>query len=172
MLKLIVNTRELESSLKKLEVIIPNKPEIEILAGIKLSATDDGVLKLTSSDLKNTIVTTLDVNLLSKGDLVLTGLKDIMKSIKFFTEFNTEFTQISDKMLEIRNGDKKLKLQISDIRDYPEFKIKEFTDSYDYNESDLYNRIMKINYARYKSQERPNLTGINFNKQHLTTLDG
>lgn len=171
MLKLTVNTKELETVLKKLEVIIPNKPKLEILAGIKLVATSEGVLKLTSSDLENTIVSTLDVNVDNEGELVLTGMKDIMKSIKFFTEWQTKLEQIKNDLV-IRNGDKKILVPILDIKEFPNVIDPLKGKSYNYKENKLYERIMKVNYARGKDNTRPFTTGIHLNKNHLVALDG
>lgn len=172
MLKLKVNTKEFEDVLKKLEVVIPKNPSISILESVKIEVEDNGQLYFTSSDLEDTINANLEVEVISTGSLVLSGIKDIMKSVKFFTEWQTELNQLDLNTLEIINGDKKLKVPIFKVEDYPEFKVKEFVESYEYKENKLYERIMKVNYARLTDNSRPDLTGIHLNKNHLVALDG
>lgn len=174
MLKVNVNTKDLEDVLKKLEVIIPNKADNALLKSIKMKVFENDKLKLTSNseDLSNVINATLKVDATGSGSLVLLELKDIMKSFKFFKEVRTQINQLDNKHVEIVNGDKKINIPVIDVDLFPVLENLEFKKSYDYKENKLYNRIMKVNYAKGKDESRICLTGIHFNKGDLVALDG
>lgn len=171
MLNIKVFTGELEDALKKVEILIPNKPKMEILNGVKLEVNKYDQLVIFSTDLENNIKVKLTPEIISKGSIVLSSIKDITKSIKFFTEKYTNLIQ-NDRNLEIINGDKRINVPLFETKEYPEEFKNNKGEVNTYKENKLYNRIQKVNYARSKDDTRPHLTGICFNKSDIITLDG
>lgn len=172
MLKCKVNTRQFQESLKKLEVVIPNKTKLPILEGVKLSITDNAI-QLTATDLENYVTATIDdFNTEGQGLTVITNTKEIMKSFKFMKESYTEIEVKNDDII-ITNGNRNIKMKCEDVEEYPlEFTVSDIENTYTYNTKSLYNRIKKIDFARNKDDTRPILTGIHFNNEDMVTLDG
>lgn len=172
MLDLIVNTKELEDTLKKIEAIIPKKPEIKILNGVKIEIKDN-VLSLEATDLKNTVYAKMQAEEFEEGNVVLSSIKDIVKSFKFFIECKTRLTQVDNSTIKIINGEKTIKLRLLDTEAFPALKKPEFDNTYyNYKENKLYNRIKEIDYARIKDETRPYLNGMYFNKTDIVAMDG
>lgn len=175
MLNLLVGTEQLENTFKKLEAVIPKKPSSQILKSVKLEVDKDKLI-LTSSDSVNTVISELDVTVINDGNLIINGVNDLMKSFKFFKESQTrlKISKSNKHHLEITNGDKRLLIPYTNINSYPDLKLDniEYTEEVKYHENTLYQRIMKVNYARFKDNSRPTLKGIRFNKSDMVALDG
>ncbi len=172
MLKCKVNTREFQESLKKLEVVIPNKTKLPILEGVKLYVTDN-TIQLTATDLENYVTADIsDFNVERQGSTVITNIKEIMKSFKFMNEPLTEI-EVNNNEIIITNGNRNIKMKCEDVEEYPlGFMVDDIDNSYTYNTKSLYNRIKKIDFARSKDNSRPQLTGIHFNSEDMVALDG
>ena len=81
--------------------------------------------------------------------------------------------ELENDNLIITNGKKNIKLITQDAEDYPKpFNIENTDNIYSYNETGLYNRIKKIDFAKYKDDTRPILTGIHFNSSDMVAIDG
>lgn len=172
MLKCKVNTKQFQESLKKLEVVIPNKTKLPILEGIKLSITNNSI-QLATTDLENYVTATInDFNAEMQGSTVITNIKEIMKSFKFMKESYTEI-EVNNNDIIIINGNRNIKMKCENVDEYPsEFTVGELENTYTYNTKSLYNRIKKIDFARTKDDTRPILEGIHFNNEDMVTLDG
>lgn len=172
MLKCKVNTKEFQESLKKIEVIIPNKTKLEVLKTVKLSVTDN-TIQLTATDLENYAIATIyDVQIENSGGILISNIKEIIKSFKFMKENYTEIEVKSGNVI-ITNGDKNIKVKGELMEDFPEeFEVGNINNEYVYNTKSLHNRIQKVNYARSKDKARPTLEGLHFNDIDMVTLDG
>lgn len=172
MLKCKVNTKQFQESLKKLEVVIPNKTKLPILEGVKLSITGN-TIQLAATDLENYVTATInDFDVEVQGSTVITNIKEIMKSFKFMKESYTEI-EVKNNEIIITNGNRNIKMKCEDAEEYPlEFTTGDIENTYTYNTKSLYNRIKKIDFARTKDDTRPILTGIHFNNEDMVTLDG
>lgn len=170
MLNVMVNTKQLEDSLKKLEVIIPKKPKMKGLKCIRLEVTDK--VKLVSTDLKNIMIGELeDVIIESEGEILLSDIKDLMRSFKFFTEYQTRLEETKNT-LKITNGDKVIEIMLYNLELFPDTKITNEGKIYNYRQKKLYDRIMKVSYAMGNDPTRTNLNGIRFDNSVMVALDG
>lgn len=172
MLKCKINTKKLENALKKLEVIRPTKSDLKILENIKLETSNNKVI-LTTMDLKNQLeIYITDAYIEHPGTILLSNIKNLMKSFKYFKDAHTTIELHSDKII-IFNGQKSINMKPLDITEYPKninpgvMEIK-----YKYNTKDLYNRIKKVEYATHKDELRPILQGIHFNSFDMVAIDG
>lgn len=172
MLKCKVNTREFQDAITKLEVVIPSRTALGILKTIKLSATDDSI-QLAATDLENHVTANIyDFQVESQGSILITNIKDIIKSFKFMKENYTEIEVKKDEVI-ISNGNRNIKMKCESSEDFPkEFEIADIDNNYIYNTKSLHNRIKKIDYARAKNNTRPVLAGIHFNNADIVALDG
>lgn len=170
-MRLTVNTKEFQEVLKKLENIIDNKSKLEIIKSIKLEA-ENNKITLTATDLKNYAIGTIDADVIVHGEAILPDVKEIIKSFKFMKDVITTIELENDNLI-ITNGKKNIKLETQDAEDYPKpFNIENVNNTYSYNETDLYNRIKKIDFAKSKDGTRQILTGIHFNSSDMVAIDG
>ena len=168
---MLVNTKQLQNALKNLDSIILNKPQLVILGGVKLKVEGQELI-LTTSDLKNTVNVTLEIESGEIEDIVALGVKDILKSIKFFKFHNTRIF-IEDSVVKFENGSKTIISHTMPAAEFPKGLNMEVVEhSYMYNECDLYNRLKTVDYAKSKEDTRPFLKGIYFNDSDIVAVDG
>lgn len=171
MLKCKVNTKEFQDAITKLEVVIPNKSSLKVLECIKLTVTEDS-MQLTATELENYVVANInDFEVESQGSVLITNIKEIIKSFKFMKDAYTTI-EVNQDIITLSNSNRNIKMRIS-ADDYPnEFEIADIHNKYIYNTKSLHSRISKIDYARSKDDTRPLQTGIHFNSVDIVALDG
>lgn len=171
MLKCKVNTKEFQDTITKLDVIIPNKSSLKVLECIKLTVTENS-MQFTATDLENYVVAKInDFETESQGSVLITNIKEIIKSFKFMKEAYTTI-DVNQDTITLSNSNRNIKMRVS-ADDYPnEFEIADIHNKYTYNTKSLHNRISKIDYARSKDNSRPLFTGIHFNSIDIVAVDG
>lgn len=119
-MKIKVNTKELQEIIKKLDYVRPNNPLVKILEDIKVTANTDHTITFISTDLENTLkINAIDFDIEEYGEGLLTNIKNIKKSFKFFKETYTTIN-FTNKEVELINGSKIIKNATNNLKDYPE----------------------------------------------------
>jgi len=119
MLKCQINTKELETVLKKLDVIRPNKNKLKILETIKLEVKEDNI-KLITTDLENELKATItDYKIEHPGVIAIDNIKNILKSFKYFNAPYTEIVENENEII-LLNNKKSIKIVKMDAKEYPQ----------------------------------------------------
>lgn len=171
MLKCKVNTKELQEGLKKLDAIRPNNHRFEVVTSIKIESANNNQIELTSTDLQNYLIITLDAEVITPGKALINNVKNVMKSFKYFKNTYTTI-EIKDNDIIIGNDKKEIKTITNPVEDFPKNPQTNIINKYTYNTKDLYNRLNKVKCAIANDDTRPILTGVHFNKEDIVTLDG
>ena len=111
-----VNPRQFAAAVAEVARIIPGKPVVPIMAGIKLG-TDDGVLTVSASDFDTTMTVTLDASGANDGMVVVSGrlLANVAKTLPA----KPVHLRATDSVLELRCGSIRMTMPLMPSEDYP-----------------------------------------------------
>ena len=133
--------------------IIPSKPMLAILAGIKITADKD--IKLATTDLEISKVVTCTGTIKKKGSCVVNGkmLLDIFKTI------STADLELKESELVITSESSSFRLPTMDIKEFPDFPEFKSEEKLEIDGDMLTEAITKTIKAVGKDASRPVLTG-------------
>lgn len=157
-MKLTFKKSNIQAALKLLQKIIPHKPQLPALAGMKLEAADT-TIKLSGTDLFTGVQTTLSATVSKPGTVLLPAKESI--DLLLSLDEGTVQLESSDDVVHISQGSVSATLPViadEQFPDFPEVVGKEVV---------LSEEVLEI-VARYVAlsastdQARPVLTGVYF----------
>lgn len=170
-MKFTVLTSEFKEAMAKIEKALPKKAIVPVLENVKISI-DSNSCFIYATDLEQFVKT--EVCLLrsnENGSFVFYDTKSLIKAMKFFKNPEIEF-DVGENSVSVKCGDKKANLKTLDA-DYPEFPVvNDKLQECNYSAKKLSKRYNTVKYAVSKSETKPILTGIHFDKNNMVTCDG
>ena len=171
-MKIKVNTKELETAIKKLDLVRPNVNKyVPILETIKVEV-DYNSIKLIATDIEKELeISLIDFEAIETGTGILTNIANIKKSFKYLKDHYTEI-EIDNSKFSLKNAAKEIKNTTQESDLFPNSIKFEAEAEYTYRTKNLYNRIAKLAPAVAKDDTRLIMTGIHFNSNEMVALDG
>ncbi|MGM8215773.1 DNA polymerase III subunit beta [Bacillaceae bacterium W0354] len=167
-MKLIIEREPLMTGIQNVMKAISPKPTIQILSGIKIETTDEGI-KLTGSNSDITIESiipieengVINIHEVTPGKLVIQA-KFLPEIIRKLPEKQVEIITDEDLNIIIRSGNAEFKLNGQDADEYPQLPMIRTENSFDLQIDLLKMLIRQTNFAVSMSETRPILTGVHF----------
>lgn len=114
---IIVDTKHLKQRLDWATAVIPGRPTIPIMVGVKIAATDDGRIELTTSDYEIWCTSSMGADVDTPGSVIVPGraLAEVIKYIKT----DTVTLEADGGALKVSGGTVKASLTTLPVEDYP-----------------------------------------------------
>ena len=158
----VISSSQLLSQLQIVSRVVNSKNALPILDNVLLSV-EDGILKITASDLESTISTTLPLENYDGNGVIATDTKKILEILKEFSEQPLTFNiNTEDNRIDMESADGKYTLVGVDGADFPQAtQLKaDKTISTSINHDVLYNGINSTIFATGDDELRPIMNGI------------
>ena len=158
----VISSSQLLSHLQIVSRVVNSKNALPILDNVLLSV-EDGILKITASDLESTISTTLPLENCDGNGVIDTDTKKILEILKEFSEQPLTFNiNTEDNRIDMESADGKYTLVGIDGADFPQAtQLKaDKTISTSINHDVLYNGINSTIFATGDDELRPIMNGI------------
>lgn len=168
-MKLTINREALVKAVQDVSKAISTKVTIPILAGIKMEATDDGlILKGTDADMS--IMTLIPLEMDEQTVVEIEVLGSIVLQAKLFGEIikklpNQDVSlEVTDNFVTtVKSGNAEYNIIGLDPDDYPRFPKVDKKKQVQFKSSDLKDVIQSTIFAASDSESRPALTGVLWN---------
>lgn len=158
----VISSSQLLSHLQIVSRVVNSKNSLPILDNVLMSV-EDGILKITASDLESTITTTLPLENYSGNGVIATDTKKILDVLKEFPEQPLTFNiNTDDKRIDITSQNGKYTLVGVDGSDFPQatqLKVDK-TISISISPDILYGGITSAIFATGDDELRPIMNGI------------
>ncbi|MBQ3990229.1 MAG: DNA polymerase III subunit beta [Bacteroidales bacterium] len=157
-----MSSSQLLSHLQIVSRVVNSKNSLPILDNVLMSV-EDGILKITASDLESTITTTLPLENYSGDGVIATDTKKILDVLKEFPEQPLTFNiNTDDKRIDITSQNGKYTLVGVDGSDFPQAsQLKaDKTISISVSPDILYGGITSAIFATGDDELRPIMNGI------------
>ena len=116
----VISSSQLLSHLQIVSRVVNSKNALPILDNVLLSI-EDGLLRITASDLESTITTTIPLENYSGSGVIATDMKKILEVIKEFSEQPLTFSiNTEDNRIDITSGYGKYTIVGVDATDFPQ----------------------------------------------------
>ncbi len=158
----VISSSQLLSHLQIVSRVVNSKNSLPILDNVLMSV-EDGILKITASDLESTITTTLPIENYSGDGVIATDTKKILDVLKEFPEQPLTFNiNTDDKRIDITSQNGKYTLVGVDGSDFPQAsQLKaDKTISISVSPDILYGGITSAIFATGDDELRPIMNGI------------
>lgn len=158
----VISSSQLLSHLQIVSRVVNSKNSLPILDNVLMSV-EDGILKITASDLESTITTTLPLENYSGNGVIATDTKKILDVLKEFPEQPLTFNiNTDDKRIDITSQNGKYTLVGVDGSDFPQAtQLKaDKTISISVSPDILYGGITSAIFATGDDELRPIMNGI------------
>jgi DNA polymerase-3 subunit beta len=158
----VISSSQLLSHLQIVSRVVNSKNSLPILDNVLMSV-EDGILKITASDLESTITTTLPLENYSGDGVIATDTKKILDVLKEFPEQPLTFNiNTEDKRIDITSQNGKYTLVGVDGSDFPQAtQLKaDKTISISVSPDILYGGITSAIFATGDDELRPIMNGI------------
>ncbi|MBQ1652153.1 MAG: DNA polymerase III subunit beta [Bacteroidales bacterium] len=158
----VISSSQLLSHLQIVSRVVNSKNSLPILDNVLMSV-EDGILKITASDLESTITTTLPLENYSGDGVIATDTKKILDVLKEFPEQPLTFNiNTDDKRIDITSQNGKYTLVGVDGSDFPQAsQLKaDKTISISVSPDILYGGITSAIFATGDDELRPIMNGI------------
>ncbi len=158
----VISSSQLLSHLQIVSRVVNSKNSLPILDNVLLSI-EDGILKITASDLESTITTTLSLDNYSGNGVIATDTKKIIDVLKEFPEQPLTFNiNTDDKRIDITSQKGNFTLVGVDGSDFPQAsQLKgDKTVSVQISPEILYSGITSAIFATGDDELRPIMNGI------------
>ncbi|MBO7653227.1 MAG: DNA polymerase III subunit beta [Bacteroidales bacterium] len=158
----VISSSQLLSHLQIVSRVVNSKNSLPILDNVLMSV-EDGILKITASDLESTITTTLPLENYSGDGVIATDTKKILDVLKEFPEQPLTFNiNTDDKRIDITSQNGKYTLVGVDGSDFPQAtQLKaDKTISISISPDILYGGITSAIFATGDDELRPIMNGI------------
>jgi len=158
----VISSSQLLSHLQIVSRVVNTKNSLPILDNVLMSI-EDGILKITASDLESTITTTLPLENYSGNGVIATDTKKILDVLKEFPEQPLTFNiNTDDKRIDITSQNGKYTLVGVDGSDFPQAtQLKsDKTISISISPDILYGGITSAIFATGDDELRPIMNGI------------
>lgn len=166
-MKITIPTKQLIEGLNKLDKL-KGKSELPILEHVLLSASNDGIVTLTKTDIESTIKVTLQgADVEETGSIILPS-----STIKLIKKIKDNYITIEND--KITTDKKNLKFTHFDTESYPEQKSYAPTSDIELfitTDKEL-KRLLEVKYAMGKDEVRPTLNAICFKGSDVVAVDG
>lgn len=160
--KVLVSRESLRKTLATVKQAIANNSPTIMLRGVLIHAGEDG-MKLTGSNSVISISGTVeDEEYKTSEEIDMLLNADLLEKILSKAGGDTVEINIKDNIASIKCGGSKFKLNMLNVKDYPEIDFDGGSASVTINNSDFINMIDKTAFAVAKDNIRPILNGVNF----------
>jgi DNA polymerase-3 subunit beta len=160
MTEFTVLQKQLALAVKGAGKVLPKRPHLPILSGIKCEVKDR-TLTLTTTDLVSGFKTSIEVETEVETTFVVNG-KSLAESVNFFDAEETKF-KITEKELELCNGRDMVAIPLL-TDDFPDFQVPDLPRQE--TQVTWWQQIVrKVGFAAGADQSRPALTGVLMQKQ-------
>lgn len=164
-MKFFISKENLQYAIQNVQRAISARSPLPVLTGI-LFKCDDGVLKLTATDMDISIMSSVPVEVEKSGGIIIPA-KYISEFAKKLPDKTIEFESISEgQMVTVRYGQSEFTVNGFNPEDFPQMKVTEEEFRFVIS-SDIFKEIIKkVIYAVSHDDSRPIFTGV------LLEIDG
>jgi DNA polymerase-3 subunit beta len=158
-MELKISAEELKKALTRAQGIVDRKTTMPILANVLLSATKDGLLKVTAFDLDIGVVSEHPAEVIKEGDITLSAktLLDITKSLP---EATVMLKQSSNNYVEITSGSASFRIVGMAADQFPPLPKEEKANLTKVDGKSLLDLIAKTSFAISSDETRYVLNGV------------
>ncbi|MCM3257015.1 DNA polymerase III subunit beta [Paenibacillus lautus] len=163
-MKIIVNTKEVQTAFKNLLKVAPKNPSLKILDSIKIEVVKENVF-LTSTDVSLTVCVKLkDFEILEPGSAILP--RETVKLISKLTDYQMCITEES-----IVSGKRKVNYESLDVSAYPRKPNHTYNrEAFKLNNTNIKN-LLDVTYACSTSEATPVLQGVLIRGNNVVSTD-
>lgn len=173
-MKIICNQQKIDEAINISKRAISRKTTLPILSGILLEAQNNQ-LKIIGNDLNMGIETTIAVDVVEPGSIVLDAnlFSEIIRKLPA-ADITIELIDENNVLIACENS--KFELVGKSAEEYPELPDVKKENTYELNSNLMKNMIKQTSFAISTDESRPILTGVLFqvdnNNLTLVALDG
>lgn len=167
-MKIKIHSKDLQKKLDHLCKITKNKTTLPILNYFKMDVFDTNI-QFTASDLEITVIANvMPEEVIKTGSVCVLADKftEVVKNIKdSLIELSLLERKINDGLafdLIIKSKSGKFKIPCVDSDDFPVLHEPSSDNSISIDSSTIVNGLNKTDFAAYKTEGRPNVSGVNF----------
>ena len=169
-MKFTVNTNDFAEAIEKAYKGVARKAYTAVLENVHISV-NDGICRLNSTNIEQYVSTKIDAYEADNMAFIFRDTKAVLKAMKFFTGEHIVFEQTDKNSVKMTCSTKKAEVLTSEADVFPDFP--EVTgEQYVYSSGKLAARYSAVKYAESKSDSRPVMMGIHFNRADCVTCDG
>ncbi|MFI2856839.1 DNA polymerase III subunit beta [Paenibacillus sp. JSM ZJ436] len=163
-MKIIVNTKELQTAIKNLMKVAPKNSSMRILDSIRIEAVNDNVI-LASTDIALAVYVKLkDFEILEQGSSILP--RDTVKLISKLNDYQMSITEGS-----IISGKRKINYESLDVSAYPKKARHTYNkEAFKLNNSSI-KSLLDVTYACSTSESTPVLQGVLIRGNNIVSTD-
>lgn len=173
-MKIITNKSALLESINTVQKAVPSKTTLPILEGILFDAKN-GKLRLTGTDLEIGIETTVEVDVIVPGRIVLSS-RIIGEIVRKLPESDIELETVESNIVHIKCENSNFKIIGLPAEEYPELPAVKKENGITLSQNLLRDMIRHTIFAVSTDEIRPILTGVLFevngNTATMVALDG
>ena len=161
-MKFVVSSSALLKQLSAINGVITSNPVVPILENF-LCEIQNGILKITASDLQTTVMTELDVDTQEKGSIAVPA-RILIDTLKNLPEQPVTFTvDESTYNIEIQSENGRYRLSGENATDFPKVPMVEDGHSVEMPSDVLANAVSNTIFATSTDELRPAMTGVYVN---------
>lgn len=177
-MEFICSKEEIQRSLSHAENVVSSKTTLSILSNV-LIETDDGKIKISSTDLEVGFKTSIPAEVISSGSITIQA-KKLSEIIRSFNPSNLRFTLNSQNRMIVSSEDPKIKANFKIVGipkdDYPNIPVFTGQNVFSLSQPLLKEMIRKTAISVSTDEARYFLNGIYFEKKesnlNLVATDG
>jgi DNA polymerase-3 subunit beta len=164
-------------ALSHMQTVVERRNIISILSNIKLTATGDGTLELTATDMSIAVTEKVAAQVNHAGSLTVSAhmFFDIARKLDDDTSIKLEITSENPTTLNIISGKSQFALSTLPVQDFPIIDSDNFSHKFSLTSNKLCEIIDKTKFAICNEDTRYNLNGmhLHFHKSlSAVTTDG
>lgn len=173
-MKFMIDKADLLSNIQYLSTVTPSKNTMPILTNYLIEAIEDNnIIKITTTDLKITVVVTFNATVMQAGKIAITA-RDLNEIIASLPDAPVQFTTTEEKV-KIKCEKSEFELNISDYSNFPLLPDGNMDNAIDISATSFCKMINKTIVAVSKEQHQSVFTGILWeleqNKQAMVATD-
>lgn len=165
-MKFLISKEKLHFAIQNVQRAISPRSPLPILTGILFSCSNDGVLKLSATDMELSINCSVPATVIEPGTMVIPA-RYIAEFSKKLPDIPIEFEKIGGgNLATIRYGQSEFNINGYSSSDFPSFQIPDAEFSFSIKSEEFKNIAKKVTYALSGDDARPVFTGV------LMEIDG
>lgn len=173
-MKFLVKQENLKEELSFVQGIVEKRSAIPVLSGILIESVGKDKIRMTSTDLDTTLVTTIQAEVLEEGAICVPA-KKLFDIIRLLEPGNVVFTKEGEEHVQIESGRSSFRLIDFSEDSFPEVPSISSLD-FSVDSSSLSTFIQMTSFAITQDQIRYTLSGAKFESRNgkirMVTTDG
>lgn len=163
-MKLIISNKDLLKSLNHVQSVVERRNAIPILSNVRIDATADGDITLTTTDMDISIKDFTKAKVERPGSTTVPAhmLYEIIRKVSGEAEVVFDQKDEGNSNVELTVGKSEFNLPCLPVTDFPNFEVGEYDNSFTMNSEILRTLFSKTKHAISNEETRYYLNGIYF----------